>query len=472
MRITYRSQAFQPKTRRPAGFHTGPAQRCVMLAPRANGGPVKEPSPGLGVWARAGELARRTPEARNRYVDFLRAVSIGAVVLGHWLIAAPQMLGDNLLLGHMLDISPWTRWLTWGFQVMPVFFIVGGYSNLASWTAANERGQGYAEWLNARLRRLVAPVVPLLITWAVIAVVARRAGVPPLTIKVGSQAALVPVWFLAVYVLVACLAPATVVLWRRWGIASFWALAAAAVVVDVAWFSGLRFLGWTNYLFVWLAVHQLGYLWREGRLAGAARALPWAIAGGVALVAMVEWGPYPLAMVGVPGEEISNTLPPKLPMLALAALQAGLLLSLEAPLRRWLSRAVPWTATVLVNGMIMTIYLWHLTAMALTIGALYLAGGFGLRLDPGSGAWWLARPAWLALLVVALLPLALVFGRYERPRDRAGAAVPPAWRLVAGAALVCAGLAFAALSGVGADTVLGLRVWVVLCPLVGAALIR
>ena len=78
-----------------------------------------------GVWSAARDLAERTPASRNRYVDFLRAVSILAVVVGHWLIAAPAYRDGALVLGHMLDISPWTRWLTWGFQVMPVFFIDG-----------------------------------------------------------------------------------------------------------------------------------------------------------------------------------------------------------------------------------------------------------------------------------------------------------------------------------------------------------
>lgn len=394
-------------------------------------------------------------------------------MLGHWLIAAPQMLGNVLVLGSLLDVSPWTHGLTWGFQVMPVFFIVGGYANSASYTAALERGQSYAAWLEGRLVRLVDPVIPLLATWAVVAVIAAQAGVAPLTIRAGSTAALVPLWFLCVYIFAVCLVPLTHAAWRRFGMASFWMLAAAAVAIDVLWFSGFRALGWLNYAFVWLAVHQLGYLWRAGRLQGAARALPWAVGGGILLAALVKWGPYPLAMVGVPGDEISNTLPPKLPMLALAALQGGLLLALEGPARRWLARSSVFTATVLVNGMIMTVYLWHLTALAWTIGVAYLLGGVGLHQTPGTGGWWLTRPAWLAALALAIVPLALVFGRFERPAEREeGAPLRPAWRLVSGAALVCAGLAFAALDGVGADNALGLRLWVVLLPVAGAALIH
>ena len=89
----------------------------------------------MSAWSRALAMAADTPPSRNRYVDWLRALSISAVVFGHWLIAAPWIAADGLRLDHMLAVQPWTQWLTLLFQVMPVFFLVGGYSNAASWDA-------------------------------------------------------------------------------------------------------------------------------------------------------------------------------------------------------------------------------------------------------------------------------------------------------------------------------------------------
>jgi fucose 4-O-acetylase-like acetyltransferase len=422
-------------------------------------------------WARALELARQTPDSRNRYVDLLRALSISAVVFGHWLIAAPHVDGGELRLDHMLGVSPWTQWLTWLFQVMPVFFMVGGYSNAASWGAAQRDGSAYGAWVGARLRRLIRPVVPLLLVWCVIAAVARAAGVAPEMIRVGSQAALVPLWFLAVYVLVVLLAPPAYAGWQRFGVASFWALAAAAVVVDVVRFVvGVPLVGWLNYLFVWLAVHQMGFLWRHGRLGGT-RSLPWALASGALLVGLVTVGGYPRSMVGVPGEEVSNTLPPSLAMLALGALQAGLLLLLEPRMRRLLARPVPWAATILVNGMIMSVYLWHLTAMVGVIAMANWLGGFGLHLPPGSTAWWLTRPVWMLVLGLVLFGFLTVVGRFERGGGASERAVLPAWRAVVGSVLFCGALALIALDGIGADGPLGIRIGVVLAALVGAGLV-
>ena len=424
-----------------------------------------------GLWSRAAAVAARTPESRNRYVDFLRALSIGAVVVGHWIQAAPYTGGGDIALSSALEHQSWTRWLTWVFQVMPIFFLVGGYSNGVSWRSASDRGQSYAEWLETRLRRLLGPVLALLAVWALLGVGMGLGGVGAGLVGDLSQMALIPIWFLAVYVMVVLIVPLTYAAWRRYGLWSFWVLVAAAVVDDILFLAAdLTVVGWANYAFIWVAVHQLGYAWRDGYAAGLRRGAAWAALGGAALIGMVTLGPYPVGMVSVPGDEISNSLPPKLPMLALALVHTGLLLSIEGPMRRWLGRAVPWTATVLVNGMIMTIFLWHLTAATLAIGAALLLGGVGLGVDPASGSWWAARPLWLAVYAMALVPCALAFGRLER--GAGGGRSRPGWLLAAGGTVACAGLALLALGGIAADGAgpLGLKLWVLALPFVGAEL--
>jgi hypothetical protein len=424
-------------------------------------------APRRGLWSRASALAAETPASRNRAVDFLRALSILAVISGHWLLASPFITGDGLALGNLLETEPWVQWLSWCFQVMPVFFLVGGYANGVSWQAALRDGKGYGPWLAGRLHRLVGPVLPLVLVWAVLSAVATWLGVAPEIVRVGSQIALVPIWFLAVYIAVVLLAPVTHALWRRLGFYSFWLLVLAAVVDDALFFAAdLRAVGWLNYAFVWLAVHQLGYAWHGGQFSGALRTSIFAVGGLALLLALVVWGPYPVSMVSVPGEAVSNSLPPKLTMLILGIAQSGTLLALETPLRRWLERPVAWTATILVNGMIMTVYLWHITAGALVIGLALLAGGVGLDLVPGTGPWWLARPLWMLAYVAALAALVPLVGGFERGRPPA--APVAAWRQVAGALLVCVGLALLALGGVGGEGWLGLRIWALLLPFAGA----
>jgi len=425
--------------------------------------------PPKGLWERALWFADRTPESRNRYVDFLRALSILAVVLGHWLISAPHFADGRPAYSQLLEVAPWSRWLTWLFQVMPLFFFVGGFSNGVSWESARRKQIPFGQWLDARSRRLLGPVLPLIVMWGLTTAVAHVNGVEAGMIQVGSQTALIPIWFLAVYILVVALVPWTFAAWRRWHLMSVLVPVAAAAVVDVAFFAaGLRAFGWLNYPFVWLAVHQLGYAWREGRLPAPPACLALLFGGLLALVLLTHVGPYPLSLVGVPGAGVSNTLPPKLPLLALAAAQVGLLLALEQRMRRWLRGRVVWAVTILVNGIIMTIYLWHSTVMILLVGLAFWKLPAVLMQVPDSTAWWSARPLWLLACAVCSLPFLLAFARFER----AGAAqgVAPVWRQILGAIVTCAGLAALALGGTAGDGWLGLRWLPLLLPVAGTAL--
>ncbi len=414
-------------------------------------------------------MAAKTPAERNRYVDLLRAVSILMVVTGHWLIVALHYEDGSLITTDLLVIRPRTQWLTWVFQVMPIFFIVGGYANAVSLESAHRKGIDYAGWLVVRLNRLVSPLLVLLIAWGILAFVLHISGVTGDVLKLASRAALIPIWFLAIYVIVVVLAPLTYKAWQRWGFLSFWAFVLAGVLVDVSFFeTELHWLGWSNYLWVWLAVHHLGYAWRDGRMGSPLRLLMYCALGFAALSLLIFKGPYPFAMVGSPDEALSNTLPPKITLLTLGIAQFGLLLSIEGPMRRLLAGDKLWTATVLINSMIMTLYLWHITVMVILVSLAFLAGGFGLGIEPASSEWWLTRPVWIAVLYLVLTPIALLLSSFERRSRPVGARTPPAGRLVGGAILTCTGIALLAMYGFGSSPLPFLDIASLLLVILGA----
>ena len=153
-------------------------------------------------------------------------------------------------------------------------FLVGGYSNGLSWRSARRKEIGYAEWLRTRLRRLGIPLIPLLLAWLVIGVVAVLAGASTATVQLASQMALIPTWFLAAYLMVILVAPPCLVLWERFGWFSILGGVALAGAVDaLSLVTDQPLLGYPNYLLVWAAFHQVGYAWLDGRLAGAGRRL-------------------------------------------------------------------------------------------------------------------------------------------------------------------------------------------------------
>ncbi len=413
-----------------------------------------------GMMAQARWAAENTPEKRNRAVDFYRALAITFVIMGHWLLVAPIIRNEELTLTILLAEQRWTQYATWVFQVMPVFFFVGGFSNSLSWNSALRDPAKKRIWASTRLGRLLKPAVPLVLLWAIAAFVATRMGVDAALIKATSQAALVPVWFLAVYIIVTLLVPITVAVWNKIGIASVAILALAAIAVDtIAFGYDQGWLRWANYGFVWLAVHQLGYWWR-----GTQRANSWAIGfvllGLVWLYVLIVQLGFPVSMVSVPGEAVSNTRPPTTAMLAVGSVQIGVIILLTGPISKWLQNVRPWAWVILLNQMIMSIYLWHLTAMVIVVGITFgLLGGVGLRLAPGIGEWWLMRPLWVAIYIAMLIPLVLIFLRFEAGSRTANSGQPGQVQATLSALLTCAGLIMIAMNGIGAATSIGVN-WI------------
>jgi hypothetical protein len=371
--------------------------------------------------ARAAALARSTPDTRDRYVDLLRVASLAVVILGHWLMAVVVVGPDGAIRAtNVLTILPSMRALTWLLQVMPVFFLVGGFAHATALASVERRGGSYADFVRSRAGRLLRPTAVFVAVWLAAALVIEVSGHDRGVLRLATRIVAQPLWFVGVYLGVIALVPVMVRLHRRLG-GRAW-LVPAALAVGTAAVDLLRFrwdvpyVGFLNVAFVWLAVHQIGFLYADGTLRRGGHRLAGALAGTglAAMVALTAYGPYPVSMVGMPGERVSNMSPPTFALLAHAVWLTGLVLLVREPVARWLRRPRVWAAVIVANGMAMTAFLWHLTAMfaatALTV-ALGLTGPAA-----GSTAWWLLRPAWMVLLAALTFALVTAFRRADRPR--------------------------------------------------------
>ena len=99
---------------------------------------------------------------------------------------------------------------------------------------------------------------------------------------------------------------------------------------------------------------------------------------------------------------------------------------LRPALTRWLRRPGPWKVTIFVNSVIMTLFLWHMTAYLLAILLLWPLG-FGHEVDT-TARWWLERPLWILVPGVILAGLVAGVGRFERLPRRPAPVPAPAVR--------------------------------------------
>lgn len=355
---------------------------------------------------------------RNRYADLLRVLAMGAVVYGHWLVT--DVTYRNRQFGGLdaLRYLSWGRWGTLLFQVVPVFFLVGGYANATSWTA--HRADTWAWWVRRRAVRLLRPTTVYVVV-AVLAVIgARYAHLSPAVLAKAGWLVALQLWFLPVYLLLIVLTPAMLAAHRRWGLAVPAVMAVAAAAVDVGVLRlHLPVVGFANYLLVWGAMHQWGFAWQDGSLTHPRwRPVALAAVGALALAGLLRWSPFPVDMIG-DGERVTNTTPPSIALLAFAAAQIGVLLTLEPSVSRLLRRPGLWRSVTRLNDKAMTVYLWHMAPVIIIAIAVYPAG---LLPQPAiaTASWWALRLAWFVLLTEVLILVVLAFSWADEPRTGTG----------------------------------------------------
>ncbi|MFI7353075.1 acyltransferase [Streptomyces avidinii] len=365
--------------------------------------------------ALAAGIEAATPAERDRTVDALRALAILGVVLGHWLVTALTARDGGLSTTSPLEHMPWLAPVSWMFQTLSVFFLVGGHVAARGYTSARERGGSYGAWVGQRLGRLFRPVAAVLLLWGVVAGGMLIGGAEFDTVRSLVKLVLSPLWFLLVF---AALTAATPLAAR---IGPLWPLAVVAAV-DV-WRFGLEgpeWIGWVNVAAGWLVPFTLGAAWSRGAFARRAPALLLLGGGAAATAALILWGGYPASMVGVPGAAISNLNPPTLAAAAFGLAQCGLALLVREPLARAVRRPTAWARVALVNLSAMTVFLWHQTAMmAVTaLGLLVSAELPGLHTVPDSVGWIAARLLWLPVFTAALMVCWAAFRTHEQAGRR------------------------------------------------------
>ncbi len=429
------------------------------------------------------DLARLTPPERERVVDFLRAFSIMSVVIGHWLISnITQDSQGNITGTNALNNLQFGWLLTWFFQVMPIFFFVGGYANFMGVRSFRRRNLSYAAYLTSRVRRMLKPVVAVLFVWVPVnffidGMNYRSEDFAHLLSKLVTQ----PLWFIAVYIIVTALAWPLYSLHLKWGAKFLIISAAIPFLVDWLRFGlGSGSIGYLN-IFIWVWIHQLGFAYADGTLVASAGDTSsstytqlWKKFGGLFMTLVGAAGlffcsgikkfgdvyilhdiaralnldrlPYPPSMVGLPGEKISNMNPPTVAIMFLAITQIGLVIIFRDRLQKILQGHRIWTFTVAINSMILTIFCWHQSALCITTLVR-----FGLDINEpqvGTGIWWATRPVLLGCYALVLACIVPVFWKYERWRNNDLTGINSKSTAICSVIIVIIGLLGLALGGI------------------------
>ena len=357
--------------------------------------------------------ASTTPDLSKRdlTLDLARVTCVVLVVIIHLLMVGVGPSPDGLVMSRPLEQLSWFAPATWVGQIMPLFFVVGGFAGITGLRSNRRRGGSDPSFVRTRALRLAQPALPLFIVLAIALGVATLVGAPPAVVEAAAVGVGSPLWFLAAYLLVQALVPIMVFWHERSRIQPVIALAIGAVLVDtLRYTTGIETIGLLNLAFVWLLVQQFGFWYHDGWFD---RRHPLTLVAIVAvsfavLLPLTVFGPYSVSMLG-------NLNPPTVPLILLGLAQACLLRLLKPVLTKLTDLRAVRGVMFLLGSRLMTIYLWHLPLILAIAGLGLLLPG--LAPAPGSSAWWWSRIlVWIVVMGLLLL-LSLGLARIEEPWD-------------------------------------------------------
>jgi len=364
---------------------------------------------------------------RDLTLDLARVFAVLLVVVIHLLEVGVGTGPHGLTISRPLEHQPWFNAVTWVLQIMPLFFVVGGFASLTAWRSLVRRGGGAADYVTTRVLRLAQPAFPLFVFYVVVVGAATLIGVDPKLLEPVVLGAGSPLWFLAAYGLCQAVVPFAVHWHQRAPKRTLLVLLLGAIIVDAIRYStGIVPIGLLNLFFVWVLIQQLGFWYADGWFD---RRSWWqlvlvALASWATLFPLTIWGPYSPDM-------LTDLNPPTVPLIALGLSQACVLRLLRPGLTRLMSTRPARAVVFLVGSRLMTVYLWHLPIIITLAGVALLIPGASP--EPGSAAWWWSRIPIYLLVLGLLFALSLLVGRWERPREMA--APPPGWVVAVAAVL-------------------------------------
>ncbi|MFC3777306.1 acyltransferase family protein [Mycolicibacterium holsaticum] len=413
--------------------------------------------------SRVDKFAADTPPDRDRAIDVARLGALVVVIFGHCALLLATIDSAGVRIGNILGEIPALAPVTWVVQVMPLFFLAGGAAGAYSW----HTGRAWGAWLFTRAQRLCRPVFWYLAVWSAALFAVRLTLGTESAADLGRESVAL-LWFLGVYLVVLAFVPLLTRLdsGRVTAVVVAGLVAVAGLNDAIRIATGTAMAGVANFVVVWLIPVVIGVAYAR-KLIGRRTALGVAVGALAAQITLATVGPYEVSLVVTGSEQLSNVSPPTLLLALHCTWMSCAFVAAAGAIQRWAQRPRVWYVVAVGNGGAMTLYLWHIVAIAIAAFSLHAVGLDAYDVD-AAGFWGrlALRAAVFAVVMLAMFRLLSPLEHRRLPWWDAPASGTGARSVAAGVLVIAAGVALLLLAKNGLTGSAG---WTLLGCFVGAA---
>ena len=343
-----------------------------------------------------------TSISRERFIDFTKILGLFFLVINSFLFLRLEESGGEIFVTNLSSNSQSLIVISWFTAGMSLFFFSMGFNNLIAWYSNVARDGSQWNYLVDRINTLLGPVLVWIFTSTIILNIMSRSSIFPnyLTtaedgIMPSIEFILWPLWLVSIYLVMVLFAPLTIFLHKKYPYMTVFTLFTITVLIDNIDFSfNFSYIKLFNYLFFWIAIHQLGYFYADGKI----QVINKNVFRYIAVFAygylfyQISVSEKYLSLASYRLSSLNNEDPPTTLYLIASIGLISFVFTLKTLIEKMLSNQKLWLLISHIHANIYTIYLWHLFIF------------FIAYLIPGS----------FYMVPVFFILVSMLFGNYER----------------------------------------------------------
>jgi len=312
----------------------------------------------------------KTSISRERFIDFTKIIGLFFLIINSFLFLRLEESGGEIFVTNLSSDSQSLIVISWFTAGMSLFFFSMGFNNLIAWYSNVGRDGSQWNYLVDRINTLLGPVLVWIFTSTIILNIMSRSPIFPKYLTTAEDGImpsiefiLWPLWLVSIYLVMVLFAPLTIFLHKKYPYATVFTLFTITVLIDNIDFSlNFSYIKLFNYLFFWIAIHQLGYFYADGKIQvinkNVFRYIT-VIAYGY-LFYQINVSEKYLSLASYRLSSLNNEDPPTTLYLIASIGLISFVFTFKTLIEKLLSNQKLWLLISHVHANIYTIYLWHL----------------------------------------------------------------------------------------------------------------